>query len=86
MVLSVLIGSTLMGAPGAFIAVPFAAMLQVIFEEVVLPWRLARIGGLESASPDQPVPRSKRSARLTHPSRFGRWRAHPTLRPGSHVT
>jgi predicted PurR-regulated permease PerM len=54
-VMSVLIGSALMGAPGAFIAVPFAAMLQVIFEEVVLPWRLARIGGLDDASPDQPA-------------------------------
>ena len=54
-VLSVLIGSTLMGAPGAFIAVPFAAMLQVIFEEVVLPWRLGRIGELDDAAPDQPA-------------------------------
>jgi predicted PurR-regulated permease PerM len=54
-VLSVLIGSALMGAPGAFIAVPFAAMLQVIFEEVVLPWRLARIGELDDAAPDQPA-------------------------------
>jgi predicted PurR-regulated permease PerM len=53
--LSVLIGSTLMGAPGAFIAVPFAAMLQVIFEEVLLPWRLGRIGALDESSPDQPA-------------------------------
>jgi predicted PurR-regulated permease PerM len=53
--LSVLIGSTLMGAPGAFIAVPFAAMLQVIFEEVLLPWRLGRIGALNESSPDQPA-------------------------------
>ena len=54
-VLSVLIGSALMGAPGAFIAVPFAAMLQVIFEEVVLPWRLARIGASDDASPGPPA-------------------------------
>jgi predicted PurR-regulated permease PerM len=52
-VLSVLIGSTLMGAPGAFIAVPFAAMLQVIFEEVLVPWRLARIGEPDDAAPEQ---------------------------------
>jgi predicted PurR-regulated permease PerM len=51
--LSVLIGSTLMGAPGAFIAVPFAAMLQVIFEEVVLPWRLARIAEPQDSAPEQ---------------------------------
>ena len=50
--MAVLIGSALMGAPGAFIAVPFAAMLQVIFEEVVLPWRLARIGELDADSAD----------------------------------
>jgi predicted PurR-regulated permease PerM len=43
-VIAVLVGGALLGAPGAFIAVPFAAMLQVLFEEVVLPWRLARIG------------------------------------------
>jgi predicted PurR-regulated permease PerM len=51
-VVSVLIGSALMGAPGAFIAVPFAAMLQVIFEEVVLPWRLGRIGAVDDTSHD----------------------------------
>jgi predicted PurR-regulated permease PerM len=51
-VMAVLIGSALMGAPGAFIAVPFAAMLQVIFEEVVLPWRLARIGEVDADSAD----------------------------------
>jgi hypothetical protein len=30
-------------------------MLQVIFEEVVLPWRLARIGELDAAAPGQPA-------------------------------
>jgi predicted PurR-regulated permease PerM len=49
-VISVLVGSALMGAPGAFISVPFAAMLQVIFEEVVVPWRLGRIGTVDDAA------------------------------------
>ena len=48
-VIAVLVGGALLGAPGAFIAVPFAAMLQVLFEEVVLPWRVSRIGSGEEA-------------------------------------
>jgi predicted PurR-regulated permease PerM len=36
---SVLAGGALLGVAGAFIAVPFAAMLQVLVEEVVVPWR-----------------------------------------------
>jgi predicted PurR-regulated permease PerM len=52
-VISVLVGSALMGAPGAFISVPFAAMLQVIFEEVVVPWRLGRIGAVDDAAAGQ---------------------------------
>jgi predicted PurR-regulated permease PerM len=42
-ILAVLCGTVLLGWEGALIAVPFAAMLQVIFEEVVLPMRLAQI-------------------------------------------
>jgi predicted PurR-regulated permease PerM len=37
---AVITGGALMGAAGAFIAVPFAATLQVLYEEVFLPWRL----------------------------------------------
>lgn len=43
--ISVLIGATLLGVAGAFIAVPVAAMVQVVMEEVVLPWRRRQIGG-----------------------------------------
>jgi predicted PurR-regulated permease PerM len=52
-IVAVLCGSFLLGPAGALIAVPFAAMLQVIFEEVVLPMRLAHIG---AADPPSPVP------------------------------
>jgi predicted PurR-regulated permease PerM len=48
-ILAVLSGSVLLGAEGALIAVPFAAMLQVIFEEVVVPMRLAQIEPHERA-------------------------------------
>jgi predicted PurR-regulated permease PerM len=41
--IAVLVGAVLLGAVGALVAVPFAAMLQVLFDEVVVPWRLAQI-------------------------------------------
>ncbi|HUG14909.1 MAG TPA: AI-2E family transporter [Thermomicrobiales bacterium] len=39
---SVLVGGALLGPAGAFIAVPAAAIVQVLFEEVILPWRVAQ--------------------------------------------
>jgi predicted PurR-regulated permease PerM len=60
-VIAVLVGGALLGAPGAFIAVPFAAMLQVLFEEVVLPWRLASIGdGASRSEPEPDAPKAPR--------------------------
>jgi predicted PurR-regulated permease PerM len=38
--LAVLAGTVLLGWQGALIAVPFTAMIQVIFEEVILPTRV----------------------------------------------
>ena len=46
---SVLVGATLLGVAGAFVAVPFAAMAQVLFEEVIIPWRQAQLS--EEAPP-----------------------------------
>jgi predicted PurR-regulated permease PerM len=43
--LAVLAGATLLGAAGAIVAVPFAAMLQVLYDEIFLPWREAQIEG-----------------------------------------
>jgi predicted PurR-regulated permease PerM len=48
---AVLCGTVLLGWEGALIAVPFAAMLQVIFEEVVLPMRLTQIGEQPAVDP-----------------------------------
>jgi predicted PurR-regulated permease PerM len=41
--ISVLVGGALLGVAGAFIAVPAAAMLQVLAEEVLIPWRQRQI-------------------------------------------
>lgn len=52
--ISVLVGGTLLGLAGAFIAVPAAAMVQVLFEEVILPWRRRQLG--EAPEPAGPQP------------------------------
>ena len=46
---SVLVGGALLGVAGAFIAVPAAAMVQVLYEEVIRPWRLAQLAEPEEA-------------------------------------
>lgn len=45
---AVLTGGALLGPAGAFVAVPGAAIVQVLFEEVVVPWRKAQL------APDEP--------------------------------
>lgn len=42
--ISVLVGGALLGVAGAFVAVPAAAMVQVLFEDVIRPWRLRQLG------------------------------------------
>lgn len=42
--IAVLAGALLLGWMGALIAVPFAAVIQVIIEEVLIPWRLRQLG------------------------------------------
>jgi predicted PurR-regulated permease PerM len=49
---AVLIGATLMGPAGAFVAVPAAAMVQVVIEEVVLPWRRGQLAAVEAHGSD----------------------------------
>jgi predicted PurR-regulated permease PerM len=43
-ILAVLCGGALLGPIGAFVAVPAAACIQVLCEEVLIPWRRAQIG------------------------------------------
>lgn len=45
--IAVLAGAMLMGWMGALIAVPLAAVVQVIVEEVAIPWRLRQLGVAE---------------------------------------
>ncbi|MER3410466.1 MAG: hypothetical protein C4306_10340, partial [Thermoleophilia bacterium] len=45
--LSVLIGAALLGLAGAALAIPAAAVIQVIAEEIVLPWYRGRIAPIE---------------------------------------
>jgi predicted PurR-regulated permease PerM len=40
---SVLVGATLGGPAGAFIAVPVAAIVDIVVREVVIPWRQAQL-------------------------------------------
>jgi predicted PurR-regulated permease PerM len=40
---SVLVGATLGGAAGAFVAVPLAAVVDVLVKEIVVPWRRAQL-------------------------------------------
>ena len=46
---AVLAGALLMGWMGALIAVPLAAVVQVLVQEVAIPWRLRQVGDLEPA-------------------------------------
>lgn len=52
---SVLVGGALLGLAGAFIAVPAAAMIQVLFEEVIIPWRKRQLGET-LPDPETPAP------------------------------
>ena len=54
--ISVLVGGTLFGLAGAFIAVPAAAMVQVLFEEVILPWRRRQLGEEPETPPQHVAP------------------------------
>jgi predicted PurR-regulated permease PerM len=45
---SVLVGSALLGVAGAFVAVPAAAMGQVLYDDVIRPWRLAELAATET--------------------------------------
>ena len=40
-----LVGASLGGAAGAFVAVPAAAILGIVVREIVVPWRQAQLSG-----------------------------------------
>ena len=53
---AVLIGAALGGFAGAFVAVPLAALIDVLFEEVVLPWRQRQMAAAAEEPPLPPPP------------------------------
>jgi predicted PurR-regulated permease PerM len=53
---AVLVGASLGGFAGAFIAVPMAALLETLFEEVVLPWRQRQMAATTEEPPLPPPP------------------------------
>jgi predicted PurR-regulated permease PerM len=46
--IAILVGAALLGPAGAFVAVPVAAMVQVVFEEVIIPWRRRQLEPAEA--------------------------------------
>ena len=52
---AVLVGAALGGAIGAFVAVPAAAIVDLVVQEVVVPWRRARLRGSVSAESGRPT-------------------------------
>lgn len=55
---AVLVGASLGGAIGAFVAVPAAAIVDLVVQEVVVPWRRAQFAGPAGARPRLPTPNS----------------------------
>jgi predicted PurR-regulated permease PerM len=52
---AVLVGASLGGAVGAFVAVPAAAIVDLVVQEVVVPWRRAQLRGSAAAAPRRPT-------------------------------
>jgi predicted PurR-regulated permease PerM len=52
---AVLAGAALGGAVGAFVAVPAAAIVDLVVKEVVVPWRRAQLRGAATAAPRRPT-------------------------------
>jgi len=48
---AVLVGASLGGAAGAFVAVPAAAIVDILVREVVVPWRRSQLGGTREEAP-----------------------------------
>jgi predicted PurR-regulated permease PerM len=55
-ILAVLVGGALLGPLGALVAVPAAACVQVVCEEVVIPWRRRQLGTLDVDETDDVRP------------------------------
>ncbi len=59
--LAVLAGSAIGDIPGAILAIPVTAIVMVVIDDVILPWRRMQIGddpelAATSATPTEPAP------------------------------
>ena len=52
---AVLVGASLGGALGAFVAVPAAAIIDLVVREIVVPWRHAQLRGSAAAAARRPT-------------------------------
>jgi predicted PurR-regulated permease PerM len=52
---AVLVGAALGGPVGAFVAVPAAAIVDLVVQEVVIPWRRAQLRGSLAGAPRGPT-------------------------------
>jgi predicted PurR-regulated permease PerM len=52
---AVLVGASLGGAIGAFVAVPAAAIVDLVVREIAVPWRRAQLRGAAAAVPRRPT-------------------------------
>jgi predicted PurR-regulated permease PerM len=52
---AVLVGASLGGAVGAFVAVPAAAIVDLVVQEVVVPWRRAQLKGSAATAQRRPT-------------------------------
>ena len=52
---AVLVGASLGGAVGVFVVVPAAAIVDLVAQEVVVPWRRAQLRGSAAAAPRRPT-------------------------------
>jgi predicted PurR-regulated permease PerM len=50
-IVAVLIGGALLGVVGALLAIPTAAIVQIVFRELILEDRLAQVRREETAAP-----------------------------------
>ena len=88
-IIAIISGGILLGWVGVLVAVPVAAAIQVVVEDVIIPWRLAQLASAEvSVVPPPPLlptpdaPAGERLSPTASPTGDGASRRRPTRREG----